>query len=73
MTARVKRLYRAVATYADGKTTTRHFQSRRACLDWAKQRREGYPEEWGESGRSAIPAAVQVVVETSDPITWGSA
>ena len=77
MAKRTKRLYRAIAYYADG-TVTRHFQTKRARALWVANRLEGYPERNGqyislgalEDNDPAIPPAIRVEVADSEPIVF---
>lgn len=72
-----KRVYRAVAHYADGSSIRRDFLTKRSRDRWAQNRRDGYPEQpgyvwdvWEDEGLAAIPPAVRVDVQDSDPLVF---
>ena len=74
------RVYRVTATYRPGDyqaTYRRRFLSKSAAERRAAALREGYPEEeWGPGmgpdfePRGALPPALLVTIEESDPITY---
>lgn len=69
-----KRVYRAVAHYADGSSIRRDFLTKRTRDRWAQNRRDGYPEQpgigWDDDGLAAIPPAVRVDVQDSAPLVF---